>query len=349
MSAFYRADWVAPYIRDHFVPVAVDSYVPGDASEAAFFKLVQKGVNNFAYATAGGKVLAYDGCDDMKSHLKAAVEKFRALPESERKPALEKATPSTPLAAGGGGGKRAYRMPPEGGLVARVYCTYLDRDEKGGHSRAKSMYQNTHDGQPTNRVEPALTWIDMLWLTREEWQSLVPANPRKGETFAASAGVQRRFFRYYAADLHRRPVDRVREGTLTLTVEETTAEGTTLRLDGHAKTGAEFDAANPLQGYRRGTVGGPGNSETPKLHGAEFRFLGHLRYDAKKGAFDRFEMVGLGEAWGWFTEGYRGGGERRRWPLGLSFEMVSGERPVDRVTPFGALPYAFGDSYFKGN
>lgn len=341
MSAFYRADWVVPFIRENFVAVAIDSYTPGDPAEAEFFKKVNRGVNYFNYVTATGSILGSDGCDNMKSHLKDAVEKFKALPESERRPEIGKSESSAKA--------RPYRTPPPGSLVARVYCTYLDRDEKGGWSRAKKMYQNTHDGQPTNPVEPSLTWVDMMWLTEDEVKSLAPEGRAKGERVAVPAAVQRRIFRYYACDLYRRPVDNVREGELTLTVEEVTPDAVKLRLDGRAKTGAEFDASNPLQGYRRGTVGGPKNAETSTLHGAQFRFLGFLSYSLSKKAFDRFDVVGLGEAWGWFTEGYRGGPHepRRPLPVGVAFELVSGERPADRVTPFGALPYAFGTSYFK--
>jgi len=341
VSAFYRAAWVAPFIREHFVPVAIDAYTPGDPAEAEFFKKVNHGVNYFNYVTAAGTVLGRDGCDDMKSHLKEAVEKFKALPEGERKPEIGK-TESAAKA-------RPYRTPPPGALVARVYCAYLDRDEAGGWSRAKRMYQNTHDGQPTNPVEPSLTWVDMMWLTAEEVKALSPEGKAKGERVAVPPSVRRRLFRYYACDLFRRPVDNVREGELALAVDDVAPGSVRLRLEGWAKTGAAFDASNSLQGYRRGTVGGPKNAETSTLHGAEFRFLGFLNYDLAKKAFDRFDAVGLGEAWGWFTEGYRGGPHepRRPLPVGVAFELVAGDRPADQVTPFGALPYAFGNSYFK--
>ena len=72
--------------------------------------------------------------------------------------------------------------------------------------------------------------------------------------------------------------------------------------------------------------------------GGDFRFLGYLHFDAKKKAFDRFDVVALGKAWGGGGEPINGTGkgpvvayvpvyerELRPYNVGLAYTLVSGE------------------------
>src|SRR4029450_8555027 len=93
----------------------------------------------------------------------------------------------------------------------------------------------------------------------------------------------------YANDMaHRSTGDKVRGAELALIVESASEAGLALRLEGTTKTGRAFEGA-PASGE---------SSEAPGLCGADFRFLGHLHFDAKKDAFDRFDIGALGEGWG---------------------------------------------------
>jgi hypothetical protein len=145
--------------------------------------------------------------------------------------------------------------------------------------------------------------------------------------------IARRLARFYAADLARRSTgDPVRSATLTMTVEEATSTGVDLRLDGRTATGAPFE-------------------EPQGRPGAEYRFLGYLRYDAARQRFVRFDVVALGEGWGGgrrqpATTNFYRGGEHRRWPMGIAMELVTAERPVDRIPPQNANKYRTRD-YFE--
>jgi hypothetical protein len=188
-----------------------------------------------------------------------------------------------------------------------------------------------------------LTHVDKLWLTEAEWRSLIPATPVMGERRPLPRAVHDRIARFYANDMaHRSTGDKVRRAELYLTVERASAAGIELRLEGTVESGCAFQEA-PTPGGKE--------SEAPGLCGADLRFLGRLRYDAAADAFDRFDIVALGEGWGGgpgqaaTTNFYRGGGHRR-WPMGIAFELVTTRRPIDCIPPQNANEYRCGDAYF---
>jgi hypothetical protein len=39
-----------------------------------------------------------------------------------------------------------------------------------------------------------------VWLTADEWKSLVPISPTKGQTFAVPDAIRRRIFRFHLVD-----------------------------------------------------------------------------------------------------------------------------------------------------
>jgi hypothetical protein len=80
----------------------------------------------------------------------------------------------------------------------------------------------------------------------------------------------------------------------------------------------------------------------PKQYGSDLRFLGFLNYNPGKKAFDRVDIVAVGECWGEYTGRYHGvdrPGGHARWPLGIVFELAPGDRPVDRIEPRMACRY----------
>jgi hypothetical protein len=332
-------------MRDRFVPVILDGYLRGTGAEREFLKSAGLVGNGFTYLTAGGKKLGGDSYLGANG-LEAALADFDKLPEAERRPRVERS-------ADPGDRKGVPMAPPPGCLIANVYFTYLEAvpegPEGGDAAGAKWRRALWHvEGQPG--AEPGsghgrnqvLTHVDKLWLTEEEWRSLIPSKPVPGQSHPLPRAIHDRIVRFYANDMaHRSTGDKVRSAELFLTVERASAEAVELRLEGATATGCAFEAA-PLGGRE---------SEAPGLCGAEFRFLGRLRYDARKDAFDRFDIVALGAGWGGgrdqaATTNFYRGGEHRRWPMGIAFKLVTTRRPIDRIPPQNANEYRCGDAYF---
>ena len=328
-------------MRDRFVPVILDGYLRGTGAEREFLKTVGLVGNGFTYLTAGGRKLGGDSYLGA-SGLEKALAAFDALPDAERRPRVER--PADP-----GDLKGVPAEPPPGCLIASVYFTYLERaPETGGGSSAWRRALWHVEGQPGTEPDSGhgrnhfLTHVDKLWLTEAEWRSLIPRAPAPGRRHPVPPALHDRLVRFYSSDMaHRSTGDKVRFAELTLVVESVSAAAIELLLEGTVQTGCAFEAA-PLGGKE---------SEAPGLCGADFRFLGHLRYDVKSDAFDRFDVVALGEGWGGgrdqaATTNYYRGGEHRRWPMGIAMQLLTTRRPIDRLPPQNANEYRCGDAYF---
>lgn len=323
-------------MKEHFVPVILDGYLRGTGAEKEFLKGVGLVGNGFTYLTAGGRKLGGDSYLGATG-LQKALEAFRALPEEERKPKVER--PQNPGSLAG-----VPLAPPAGALVANVFFTYLEPDGKGGLRRALWHVEGQPGDVPGSGHDRNhyLTHVDKLWLTEAEWASLLPASPAKGQTVPLPPAVAQRLARFYATDLaHRSTGDKVRSAEFTLSVEAASEAGVSLRLDGRTATGCAFEEA---------PRGGEG-AHAAGLCGAEYRFLGRLNYDAKKRRFDRFDILALGEGWGGgrrqaATTNFYRGGEHRRWPMGIAMELVTTDRPIDRIPPQNANAYRAGNAYF---
>src|SRR5262245_36974765 len=323
-------------MKEQFIPVILDGYLRGTAAEKDFLKSCNTVGNGFTYIAASGKRLGGDSYLGAGG-LAKALEEFRKLPEEDRKPKTVRPEEVE--------GKTSVPIPPPpAGLRTNVYFTYLEKDAKGEYRRALWHVEGQPGDEPGSGAgrNQILTFVDKLWLTEAEWKSLLPENPAKGQSIPFPETIQRRLVRFYANDMaHRSTGDKLRSAKFSLTVEDASADGVTLRLEGETETGVAFDAA-PLDGK---------NSEAAGLCGAEFRWQGTLRYDAKKKAFDRFQVVVLGNGWGGnkkqaATTNFYRGGEHRRWPMGVAIELLTTDRPIDRIPPQNANPYRAGDAYF---
>jgi hypothetical protein len=68
--------------------------------------------------------------------------------------------------------------------------------------------------------------------------------------------------------------------------------------------------------------------------GFDVQLLGWIDYDRSKKAITRFDAVAVGDHWG---EGrFTGGARPGRNPLGIAFELATGDDPGDRVPPQAA-------------
>ena len=185
-------------ITTSFVPVTGDDWYQRrrDDDEGAFFRAVanqgpQKGKGGSTRQgiyclTASGKLLSYKNAQDpdvMREAIGLGLKRWNALPASERKPGAIEVPKASKV------DERFTRTPPEGGIILESYTRILDRDEKKGYSRGTCK-----------RVGGEQAARDHVWMTRPEWRSLIPATPRKGETFAMPAALTDRLLRFHCFD-----------------------------------------------------------------------------------------------------------------------------------------------------
>lgn len=300
---------------EKFVPVSGDDWYQRrrEDAEGEFFRKVadqgprkgqggstRQGIYCF---TASGKLLGYKNAQDAKVMLdtvKQALKRFEALPEKERKAgAIE-------VPDHGKVDERYARTPPEGALILRAYTRILDRDEKKNYVKGECKFTG---GDKAAR--------DHLWLKKAEWQSLIPADPKKGASFAMPETLARRLCRFHLVDNTRGEPEywrseQVRKMDLKWTVKDVSDGELSLELIGSALLTTESDAEKAKRGY-------------------DVALRGLLRYDRAKKVITKFEIVAVGDHWGRST--YTPGDRPGRKPLGVAFELVKGDQPDQRVPP----------------
>ena len=305
----------------------MDTYFRGNSAEVDFCQKVRAGGNHLVAVTASGKSL--ESGRDLRlreRELSDVLTEFHKLSEEDRKPKLaEPADVEQP--------QRPIPEPPKDGLRVRGYCTYLKIGDNGKPTRSNVYYYKQNPDRWS--VE---TQSDMLWLTNAERMSLVPKDPKPGDSIEVGAAIQQRFFSTIGIDYMEGSVNSLptRDTQMTITVEHVDADGVTLRLTGYGKMGKPFDER----------LKGEANTR-----GCEVRLLGKLHCDGAA-RFDRFDIVGLGKAWGnkmdytrreMSIEGYP-------WMYGIACELVTGDSPIDRIPPYNLLHYnGSGTPYFPKN
>jgi len=281
--------------------------------------------------TASGKVLGEAGFSGI--NLEKTLKKWKSLPTSERGPGAVKVAKQ-----GSVDSQSLGPAPPAGGLILKAYTRVLMHDEEGtlryvkgkelrhgekGDLTLEADYQQArtaaHEAQPHH-----------MWIKEAEWQSLMPANPKKGDVVTMPAGIIDRFLRWHLNPLRfygrygPDALDRkdIRAGHLTLIVDSVAADRVRLRLDGFGKLGAV-----PPTAVVEGKVA------SFDQWGFEPRVLGFLEYDPQKQNFTRFDIVALGEHFGRLGNGRRAPSRIGLQPLGIAFQLVKGDRPADRIPP----------------
>jgi hypothetical protein len=337
----------ARLIKEHFVAVSVSNFDQGRKDAVGqFFRdahMQFPGAGGSQWAvTASGKVLEANSHNGLGFNIKKALEKWKALPEAERAPGAIK--------IGDIGERdvlRALPAPPAGGLILKIYYRAFMRD--GGQLRyvtgkdlwhddagkkSEAEFDQLYPGQITTpQAQP-----EHMWLTESEWKSLLPSDPKIGDQSMVPAGIRDRFIRWHLNPLsvygetNALEPKAVRAGELTLTVEAVSASSVRLRLEGFARLGNEApkDVAE-------------GKHACVDQWGYEPRVLGFIEYDRRSQAITRFDVVALGDHFGRLgicDSATRVGLQ----PLGISFELVTGDAPADRIPP-GRTPTA--KNYFK--
>jgi hypothetical protein len=274
-------------------------------------------------ATAAGQTLGKGDLRLRRQELEGALTEFAALPREQR-------TPLIPDSATAQGPMRAVPRPPPNGLILRGYCTYLRQDDKKRLVRSREYYYKEN---PDRWM--AETQSDLLWLTEAEWKSLIPANARPGDRSEVAQPFQKRFYSTIGIDYMEGSVNALptRKTTLSFTVKRVDDQALVLRLDGYAHLGKEFDLKLRSQ---------------PNSRGCELRVLGTVHCDRKKQAITRFDVVGVGQAWGNKMDYIRREIrlEQYPWMYGIACELVTGDSPQDRIPPYNLLHYNPTGQYF---
>jgi hypothetical protein len=261
---------------------------------------------------------------ELPGYPEEALKKWNELTESER---------------------RAVKTPeldpprlPEGGLAIRVYMRPLKRTPDGGVAiiTAEDIRNHPKDYpawliDPSEKRFPARLYAepmgDVLWLTRQEVQSLVPADPKIGAVLPVPDPVRLRLVRMHLKNgtqgwlgywEHRH----IRSEKMELRVERT-APTIRMALEGAVLLADQGELSQSKTGY-------------------EAQVRGVLEYDPAQKAFVRFDIVAIGDGWGPPTEYARPG----RAPLGIAFELSRGNSLMDQAYPF-ALYFPGRQAYFR--
>ena len=295
-----------------FVPVSTDDWYTRrrQDSEGEFFRKVadqspRKGLNGATRQgiyvfTADGELLAFknNGGDagDMKKVFALAKAKFDKLPEARRKPG------GVTVPAAGKPDANYLRVLPEDGIVLKVHGRILQ-------AKAEAFVKGTCDftgGDQASR--------DYCWITADEKKSLIPPKAELGFCYDLPAKIALRLARFHLIDNTRGEPEfwkkeHVRTNKITLTVTAVQDDAIELRLDGDVK----LESGEKL-GYE------------PKLRG-------DLRYIPSKKAFDRFDIVALGDYRGHTT--YTPGSREGRTPFGIAFGLADTTKAGERIAPQG--------------
>jgi hypothetical protein len=211
--------------------------------------------------------------------------------------------------------------PPEGSVILQVYIRSLARDGKGVLVRPAKVDLGNPGAPPID----AQAQRDHFWISKAEAAAFRPEKPTAGFTYPVPASFARRIINFHLKDsstcIPGTAIDLGRHaGTMTLTVLEASATGIRLRVDGTAKGGK-----------------------------ADFAISGLLDLDAAGTSIARFDLVAFSET------GHIDKATKAVAPLGIAFELLKPERPMDRIPPYfftlerwGGSPASMMDAYFGG-
>ena len=214
-------------------------------------------------------------------------------------------------------------------MVVRGYCTYVRRNQNE-IQRVKQFYYKENPDRWA-----AETQSDMLWLTRAEWRSLLPGAREVGSTYTVARPIARRFFTTIGIDYMEGSVNSLvpRELALSMTLLSRENGSVKLRLDGYAELGKRLDLEKRNEKRSRG---------------CEVRVLGFVEYDRESDAITRFDVAGLGDAWGNKMEYVRRAIRIADypWSYAIACELVTPEKPIDFIPPYNLLHYGEAGKYF---
>ena len=237
--------------------------------------------------------------------LQQALEKWHQRSSSLDAPAFdERYEPAT-----------GYRWEyPEGGLVLKVSVRDLPRD--------------------SGELDPRHN-IDHAWFTKDEASGLIPEGVEVGQKHAVPAYFIQRIARFHFTDTVRGESPRwrtehVQKAEAVATVESIDGDVVSVRLDGEVRCEAPPSGdVNPFS-----------NRAVDMPRGVDVKLLGFVRYNREQGAFEKFDMIAVGDRWGATTYNARFD-DLGPAPIGFAFELAP-DSPIDRVPPQAIRSGYFG-------
>ncbi len=278
------------------MPVGVDTHYEGKRPDAigAFFRSANFINNGFAVVTPSGRTLAADTGPWI---VRDAWAKFDKMTEDEKREALS-------IDALGKYDPRYDLTAPEGTVVLKSYIRRLETDasgapvlpETGDLMIARNGKWAMIDQQPQR---------DYVWFSQAEVEAIVPADLKPGQTFPMPAKLKNRLFTYhipYSSTCYSWPRKASEvSGELNLTAEEVTERKVRLRLSGSVNLGHRFGGVVEFDRAARNLT---------RFDFAIYHPKGHQDGDRP----DQPRV----ETWS---------------PLGVAFELASGEGRFDRLYP----------------
>lgn len=268
------------------------------------------GGNSLTVRTAGGKVLGAPR-PGWNSEFGPAMLEFARLSDSEKHPTELQRQADEPIRG----------QLPQGVLAARVYIRNLQRGAFG--DLTPNGYHSKHYMGPQR---------DFVWLTHDEWRSLVPRDPHVGSSQSVPPAIARRLFTFYLVDstvglCALWDDEDIRQGKLDLKVIRADETGTQMQLTGSVVLSDDEDL-----------------SVSPRR--AQFKWLGIVEAD-HAGEIQRFDVIALGE---WFhstrREYYAKRGLQESATLGLYFELAH-PKSLGYGVPPSAIRNGKDDAYKK--
>jgi len=277
--------------------------------------------------TASGKVVVGKNWDE-------TLAEFKKLPKEERMPLVGELTNldrNAPL-----------NRLPKGALRIKLSSRGLERDAKGalGSKNWKEWWTKEKGGDWPMKAEPG---HDYLWLTENEWQSLLPAEMKKGHQYP----LPKQLVKKLACDplthnawARNPPIwwnpKHIRSLKLELTVDDVSSGKVLISIQGSVLLEAPLKDA--FNGYRAMTRKGEPILGSPQLK-FDGNLVGHLVYDQEKKAFTRFDIAALGDYVGFLCD-TNGKGEILGYPLGVAYSLDTGP-------PVPPAPWHRDDAIFR--
>lgn len=327
-------------IREHFVAASVPTWVcRSDSPEGEFLRgagVHKQWVTSSGYMTcvsASGKMLGRQPCMEV-------LEAFAALPLEERKPGAVKVAELSPS-------QRVIPSPPKDGLVLRVHARFMARNGDGSLRPAVGTDFPLMADDP-KRMQNWEKFLhpntEYMWLTREEWNALVPSDPTKGQTVDVSPAIGERMARFHLTPKRATTSEGgvvssrdVKRAELSLIVEGVSAKTIRMSVRGHVHTGSDFNDAKAT------------SPNGPLSMGYATPIHGLLEYDRAAKRFTRFDLVAPGEVWGRWGDANNNSMvvERPgRQPFAFALELATGDSPTDRIPPGGNGKFVMERGYF---
>jgi len=275
--------------------------------------------------TASGVILDKNNTLRMRAkELDPVRQRYAALNEQEKRVTLPDPASAQPP-------RRAVPQPPKNGLILRGYCTYMGVDEDQNYVRDPQYYYKENPD-----AWAAETQSDMLWLTESEWRSLIPDPQTPGTRLEVPHEIQRRFYTTIGIDYMEGSVNALplRSSSMFLLIQHIKGDLIQLTLNGTASLGQARHHETRTEARTRGS---------------DLTIEGHLSYNRKTQRFSRFDIAGIGQAWGnkmnYTRRAIRIPGDT--WIYGIATELVTGRTPYDITPPYNLLHYASGMKYYQ--